>query len=200
VRRQTRPAPVRPPRRRAANIAGPDRAGRPGPSWLFASVFKDAQPRFVVKDSAAPWLSQFVPGLGGRRFDIVGDLRGRFGDLGKFTQPALEALRRLQEQTAALELFERRWEQDALWYLLSHLEVRHIMRLSERDRGEVEAVLLDALEGAVRDEEFAEALRLCGWIDAHVGLPALPVLSPELNQHMPEALDRAETKHLPPGD
>jgi hypothetical protein len=54
-------------------------------------------------------------------------------------------------------------------------------------------------DGGERRQVLLCIAALCGWIDAFVELPALPVLSAELNEHMPEALDLAQTKQLPPG-
>jgi hypothetical protein len=276
-----------------------------------------------LKASAAPWFSKmFRSSMTGRSdgsLIVTGDFGRVFPDLGKLGVGYLDALRRREEQDAQLAAFERRWEQDALWYLLDHLEVRLLMHLAPLEPEEVETVLLDALEGAVRAEEFSGALQdgigharmlnpsqrrhlqhalehaqagdwvdaspplmsglegafwatarerlvinpdrtradnpnklikgvenvvrlvvtddgfslfvrrrvfgttgdsyrhgdadggerrqvllgiaaLCGWVDEFVGLPALPVLSGELNQEMPAAIGRAEKRRMAPGE
>jgi hypothetical protein len=305
---------------------GTERSGR---TLLFGNVFKDIGLANTFKDAGfagglggtPPWLSKlpgaFPPGFSDGRFVITGNLRAAFPDFEKLQPRYLDALRRLEEQ-AQVALFERQWERDALWYLLYHLDERFLVRLARLEREEVEEVVLDALEGAVRDEEFSAALQegvghaamlnssqrrhlqhalehaeagewvdaspplmsglegafwataheravinadrtradnpnklikgvenvvrlvvadegfslfvrrrvfgttgdpyrhgdadggerrqvllgiaaLCGWVDSFVGLPALPVLSVELNEQMPDALDRADERGFPPG-
>jgi len=77
------------------------------------------------------------------------DFNGQFRDvLGKWSE--------YFDEVAA---FVRRWQQRALWYLLSGLPVGAIRQLGGLTESEVEAAVLDALEAVVTDGEFAPAMR-----------------------------------------
>ena len=77
--------------------------------------------------------------------DFGGQLRD---SLGKWTE--------LFDEVAA---FVRRWQQRALWYLLSGLPLGVTRQLGGLTEAEVEAAVVDALEAVMTDGEFVPALR-----------------------------------------
>jgi hypothetical protein len=72
--------------------------------------------------------------------------------------PLVEILERGREIDAAIERVAKRWEESALWFLLSILSVGQLVALARMERAEVEAVLLDALEIVVTTGTFTAAL------------------------------------------
>jgi hypothetical protein len=80
--------------------------------------------------------------------DFAGRLRGLFDPMAEWRETWHEAGR-----------FVRRWEQTAIWFLLSGLGFAVSQPLGTLNRAEVEAVVLDALESVVADGEFVAALR-----------------------------------------
>lgn len=80
--------------------------------------------------------------------NFAGQLRGLF-----------EPLAGWRETWQELGQFIRRWEQKALWFLLSGLKFAVSQALGTLDEAEVEGVVLDALEAVVADGEFVPALR-----------------------------------------
>ena len=73
--------------------------------------------------------------------------------------PFFDRFRDLQREMQEEDAFLWRSENSALWFLLSLLTVRSARPLLALDGDALEAAVLDALEGAVRDEAFASELR-----------------------------------------
>jgi hypothetical protein len=78
-----------------------------------------------------------------------------FPALPKLAAEALEESRRL---SVAVEKFSKRWEQSALWFMLSSLSIGHVHHMADMERAEVEHDLLRALEAIVTDGDYAQAL------------------------------------------
>ena len=89
-----------------------------------------------------------------------GPLAKHIASLGAITMPnpLIEILERGREIDAAIERVAKRWEESALWFLLSILSVGQLVALARMERAEVEAVLLDALEIVVTTGTFTAAL------------------------------------------
>jgi hypothetical protein len=90
----------------------------------------------------------------------LGPLAKNIASLGAITMPnpLVEVLERGREIDAAIERVAKRWEESALWFLLSILSVGQLVALARMERAEVEAVLLDALEIVVTTGTFTAAL------------------------------------------
>ncbi len=74
-------------------------------------------------------------------------------------QRLLDPLHSIREDLVAIGRFLDMWEDDPLWFLLSHLGTRASWQLVDLNREEVQAVLLQALEDVVREGGYVAALR-----------------------------------------
>jgi hypothetical protein len=85
--------------------------------------------------------------------------------LRRYSEPMREFAELMEEVGRVMD----RWEQRALWFVLSQLgpyTLRHLAGLSET---EVEAAVLDALEAVVIDGEFVPAVRAAVRLAPHLG-------------------------------
>ena len=85
--------------------------------------------------------------------------------LRRYSQPMRDFAELMEEVGRVMD----RWEQRALWFVLSQLgpyTLRHLAGLSE---AEVEAAVLDALEAVVVDGGFVSALRAAVRLAPHLG-------------------------------
>jgi hypothetical protein len=71
---------------------------------------------------------------------------------------AAETLEEARIWTESIERFSRRWEQSALWFMLSSLSIEHGHRMADMEPAEVEHDLLRALEAIVTEGGYAQAL------------------------------------------
>lgn len=71
---------------------------------------------------------------------------------------ATEAFEESRRWFATIDRFSKRWEQSALWFMLSSLSIGHIHHMADMEPAEVEHDLLRALEAIVIDGDYAQAL------------------------------------------
>jgi len=139
-----------------------------------------------VADRLARPLWEKPPGFASSLALVEGGAAARFygNSLRAQLDPLNDAFAELRRQAAAAEEFERTWGRDALWYLLAHLEWHHARKLAGLPREQVEAALLASVEAAVRDEEFAAAVRN--------DLKAATMLNASQLRHLDHALEHAQ--------
>jgi hypothetical protein len=95
-----------------------------------------------------------------------------------------EAFEKARPFYAAVEKVAKRWEQSALWFMLSSLSIGHLLRFAEMDSAEIEFVLLGALETIVTHDEYPQALRSA--------LDKAPHISTVQRGHLQHGLEHAE--------
>ena len=148
-------------------VGGP--AAAKGMGFLTGRSFENVIGAAVARADLWPGLKGAAAAglLGSDLTKAIGGFRGTvdqraLASIGDVLRPLRDAAIEWERIGAELDAFERVWGGDALWYLLEHLDLRQLRRLSrlnERDRRLVEAVLVEALESVVRDEGFSAALR-----------------------------------------
>ena len=87
--------------------------------------------------------------------DLWPDLREVTTGLSRF----LKHLQEVHRQETEVGRFVRRWENSALWFLLSLLDIRSAPMLVRLEPAAVEAAMLDALESAIQDEAFLSQIK-----------------------------------------
>lgn len=108
----------------------------------------------LVERTAAPFLAQQRV----LRFKHTDAIARLFREQSQRLGPYFDRLRELQSEMQEEAAFLRRWENSALWFLLSLLTVRSARPLLALDGDALEMAVLDALESAVRDDAFASEL------------------------------------------
>jgi hypothetical protein len=75
-----------------------------------------------------------------------------------FPSTLTDGVERARRRFDAIDRFARRWENHALWFILSSLSIGIELAFGHRDREEVEAAVLDGLEAIVASGAFTGAL------------------------------------------
>jgi len=96
---------------------------------------------------------------------------------------ATEAFEESRRWFATIDRFSKRWEQSALWFMLSSLSIGHIHHMADMEPAEVEHDLLRALEAIVIDGDYAQALSSA--------LDKAPYLTDVQRDHLQHGLEHA---------
>jgi hypothetical protein len=96
---------------------------------------------------------------------------------------ATEAFEESRRWFATIDRFSKRWEQSALWFMLSSLSIGHIHHMADMEPAEVEHDLLRALEAIVIDGDYAQALSSA--------LDTAPHLTAVQRDHLQHGLEHA---------
>jgi hypothetical protein len=96
---------------------------------------------------------------------------------------ATEAFEESRRWFATIERFSKRWEQSALWFMLSSLSIGHIHHMADMEPAEVEHDLLRALEAIVTGGDYAQALSSA--------LDTAPYLTAVQRDHLQHGLEHA---------
>ncbi|HEX3510341.1 MAG TPA: hypothetical protein VHT27_04495 [Solirubrobacteraceae bacterium] len=107
---------------------------------------------------------------------------------------ATQAFEESHRWFATIDRFSKRWEQSALWFMLSSLSIGHIHHMADMEPAEVEHDLLRALEAIVTGGEYAQALS-----SALDNAPHLTAVQRDHLQHGLEHAGRGEFERaIPP--
>ncbi len=97
---------------------------------------------------------------------------------------ATEAFEESRRWFATIDRFSKRWEQSALWFMLSSLSIGHIHHMADMEPAEVEHDLLRALEAIVAGGDYAQALSSA--------LDKAPYLTGVQRDHLQHGLEHAQ--------